>query len=249
MENDIKRAAEALKKSKGAIALTGAGISVESGIPDFRSKGGLWSKYDPAIYASLDTFLVNPEICWDMIFETLELTIPAQPNAGHIALAELEKAGCLKGVITQNIDGLHQRAGCKNVVEYHGSGVNLVCLKCGKRAATADYEEDRLARIPPKCSCGAIMKPEIIFFGEMIPHHALCISAELTENADAVLVVGTSAVVYPAAAIPGQAKRRGAIIIECNVERTGFTGSITDIFLQGKAGEILPKLAAAVAEL
>lgn len=246
MEKNIARAAEAVKNAKCVIALTGAGISVESGIPDFRSKGGLWSKYDPNIYASISTFVREPEKCWEMIFETLELTIPAKPNPGHIALAQLEAGGKLDAIITQNIDCLHTKAGSKNVIEFHGSGENLVCLKCDHKANMADYEADRLAHKPPICKCGAVMKPSIIFFGEAIPTDALHDSSRFTEQADVVLVVGTSAVVYPAAAIPMQAKRHGAFIIECNLEETGLSSGITDVFLKGKAGETLPALAAAV---
>ncbi len=249
METSVKSAADIIRNSSCLIALTGAGISVESGIPDFRSAGGLWSKYDPEIYANIDTFRRSPEKCWEMIFETLELTVPADPNPAHRALAELEDSGLLKAVITQNIDSLHQKAGSRNVIEYHGSGADLVCLKCGAEYSMKEFEDDRIRRNPPLCrnkGCGAVLKPSIIFFGEMIPEHALYSSAELAEKADAVLIVGTSAVVYPAAAIPPEAKRHGAKIIECNLEKTGFTRSITDVFLQGKAGEILPELVKAV---
>ena len=244
----IRRAAEAIKRSKTAIAFTGAGISVESGIPDFRSAGGLWEKYDPAIYASIDTFRTQPERCWEMIFDTLELTYAAKPNPGHIALAELEEMGYLKAVITQNIDNLHQRGGSKRVIEYHGNSIKLVCLKCSSEFNMDDY--DRKDRIPPRCEkCDAILKPSIIFFGEMIPHNALYESSDLANIADVVIVAGTSAVVYPAAAIPDTAKRNGAYIIESNVEKTAFTNRITDVFLQGPSGARLPELVEAVREL
>lgn len=248
MDDLMRRAAEAIKNSKAGIAFTGAGISVESGIPDFRGAGGLWEKYDPAIYASIDTFRTQPERCWEMIFDMLELTDTAKPNPGHIALAELEEMGFLKAVITQNIDNLHQRGGSKRVIEYHGNSVRLVCLKCKSEYSMDEY--DRKDRVPPKCKqCNAILKPSIVFFGEMIPHDALYDSSDLSNIADVVIVAGTSAVVYPAAAIPDTAKRNGAFIIESNIEKTSFTNRITDVFLQGPSGVKLPELVQAVREL
>ena len=248
MEDLIMQAAKAIKKTNNMIALTGAGISVESGIPDFRSAGGLWEKYDPAIYASIDTFWSQPERCWDMIFDMLDLTDNAKPNPAHIALAELEEMGHLKAIITQNIDNLHQRGGSKNVIEYHGNSVNLVCLKCHAEYSMDEY--DKSQRIPPRCKkCDAILKPSIIFFGEMIPHEAMSRSQLLTDTTDTVLVAGTSAVVYPAAAIPDIAKRHGAFIIESNLEKTGFTNRITNVFLQGPSGVVLPELVKAIRSL
>lgn len=248
MDEQILKAAEAIKKSKNMIALTGAGVSVESGIPDFRSAGGLWEKYDPAIYASIDTFRFSPDKCWEMIFDMLELTDAANPNPAHTALAELEELGFLKAIITQNIDSLHQRGGSKKVIEYHGNSVDLVCLKCGSEFSMSEY--DKSGRVPPECKkCGAILKPSIIFFGEAIPFEALSESQQFADSADVVIVVGTSAVVYPAAAIPDIAKRHGAFIIESNLEKTGFTNRITDAFLQGPSGVLLPELVKAVRKL
>ncbi len=211
MDEAILKAAKAIKNSKCVIALTGAGVSVESGIPDFRSAGGLWSKYDPAIYASIDTFRAQPRRCWDMIFEMLDLTTRAEPNAGHVAMAELESMGYLKAVITQNVDCLHQRGGSRRVIEYHGSAANLECLGCRSRYDINEY--NTAAHELPLCkNCGAVLKPSIIFFGEMIPVEALMDSRDLAEQADVVIVAGTSAVVYPAAAIPHEsqtARRHG----------------------------------------
>jgi NAD-dependent deacetylase len=241
MDNNIIKAAEIIKKSKNMIALTGAGISVESGIPDFRSAGGLWDKYDPAVYASIYSFKNMPEKVWDMIFDMIEITDNARPNNAHIALAELEKMKLLKAVITQNMDNLHQEAGSKNVIEYHGNAKHLVCLSCSAKYSSSEYEiPDR--KIPHCESCGKILKPSVIFFGENIPDHALRESQKFAEAADVVLVVGTSAVVYPAAGIPKIAKSRGAYIIEFNIEETGLTDSDTDIFIHGSAGATLPEL-------
>ena len=248
MDEMIRRAAEAIKRSKTAIAFTGAGISVESGIPDFRSAGGLWDKYDPAIYASIDTFRTQPERCWVMLFEMFDLTSGAKPNPAHVALAELEEMGFLKAIITQNIDNLHQRGGSKRVIEYHGNSVELVCLKCNAKYDVDDF--DRTDNVPPRCEkCDTILKPAIVYFGEMIPPDALYEASDLANSADVLIIVGTSAVVYPAAAIPDTAKRNGAFIIESNIEKTSFTNRITDVFLQGPSGERLPELVKAVKAL
>ncbi|HOK00870.1 MAG TPA: NAD-dependent deacylase [Spirochaetota bacterium] len=241
MLSAISDAVSVIKKSKSMIALTGAGISVESGIPDFRSAGGLWDKYDPAIYASIHSFRNMPERVWEMIFELIDITERAKPNSAHQALANLEEMGLLKAVITQNIDNLHQEAGSKNVIEYHGNAKHLVCLTCGSQYSPLDFDLEH-KEIPHCEACGKVLKPSVVFFGEMIPPDALYNSQRYAEEADVVLVVGTSAVVYPAASIPGVVKSHGGIVIEFNLERTELTGSITDIFIQGKAGQTLPQV-------
>lgn len=238
--NNYKEAAQIIKKSKQAIALTGAGVSVESGIPDFRSSGGLWELYDPAIYANIENFYRMPEKIWEMIFAMVELTETARPNPGHEAMARMEELGYLKAIITQNIDNLHQEGGSKHVIEYHGNASRLECQKCGKEYANEDF--DFSLRVPPRCECEAILKPTVIFFGEAIPVKAMTESQILAENADVVIVAGTSAVVYPAAGIPLVARQSGAHIIECNIEKTGLTDQYTDIFIQGPTGETLPEL-------
>ena len=242
MTIELAKAAEIIKKSKNMIALTGAGISVESGIPDFRSAGGLWDKYDPAIYASIYSFKSMPEKVWEMIFEMIEMTDNAKPNPGHTALAELEKMGLLKAIITQNIDNLHQEGGSRNVVEYHGNAKKLECLKCSKDFSPEQFNV-HIKEVPVCPDCEKILKPSVVFFGEMIPHDALFNAQKYAEKADVVLVVGTSAIVYPAAGIPAIAKSNGAKIIEFNLEETELTHDITDVFIQGPAGETLPALA------
>ena len=244
MATPLELAADRIKKSRYTIALTGAGISVESGIPDFRSAGGLWSKYDPSIYANIDVFDSDPEKVWQMIFEMIELTASSRPNKGHLALADLEHMGYLKGIITQNIDNLHQEAGNTSVVEYHGNASHLVCLSCGKRFGVGEF--DLTFRIPPRCpSCRmVILKPGVVFFGETIPADAMRQSNLMASKADVVLVIGTSAVVYPAAAIPLSAKTNGATIIEFNLEHTELTARGTDIFVEGSAGVTLPDVVA-----
>ena len=240
MEEKIKKLWEDLKSSRHAIALTGAGISAESGIPTFRGAQGLWSKYDPDEYAHISSFRRDPEKIWHMLRELILILKDAKPNPAHVALAELEKRGILKCVITQNVDGLHQKAGSKNVIEFHGTNSRLICLNCPDVVVDAyslDYKEF------PRCpKCGALLKPDVVFFGEPIPPDALSRSFEEARRCDLCLVIGTSAVVYPAAEIPFVAKRHGAKVVEINPEPTGLTNTITDYIILGKAGEVGAKL-------
>lgn len=238
MRNLIEEASDIIINSKLTLALTGAGISVESGIPDFRSPGGLWSKYDPFEYASITVFRANPEKVWEMAQEMTELVNGAKPNNAHIGMADLEKMGYLHHIITQNVDNLHQEAGSKNVIEYHGNTSTLTCLRCGKRYKSIDKKGE----IPPRCRCGQILKPDAVFFGEAIPIDALNKSFQLASQAHALMVVGTSALVSPANTIPSVAKQSGAKLIEINKESTHLTDTITDVFLQGNAGEMIPAL-------
>ena len=240
----MKGVAEEIIKSKFCIALTGAGISTESGIPDFRSKNGLWNRYDINEYGYLQSFLKNPEKVWKMLAEMAELFEKAKPNPAHYALAELEKLGLLKAVITQNIDGLHQEAGNKKVIEFHGSFNTLTCLNCGKKYSK---EEINLKNLP-RCTCNGILKPDIVFFGEPIPTKALNEALELANKSDLILVIGTSCAVYPAAELPIIVKRKGGKIIEINREESGLS-YLADYKLLGKAGEILPKVVEEVKKL
>lgn len=234
----IRRAAEDILKARRAVAFTGAGISVESGIPDFRSPGGLWSRFDPDEYAHIEAFRRDPEKVWRMLREMLELTLGAKPNPAHRALAELEELGLLRAVITQNVDGLHQRAGSREVIEFHGTQDWLVCLGCGWRRPSEGITPEE---IPPRCPhCDLILKPDVVFFGEPIPWQAQRKALEEARSCDLMLVVGTSAVVFPAGELPILAKRQGAIIIEINKEPTVLTGSISDYLIQGEAGKTLP---------
>ncbi len=238
MKELITEAAEIIIKSNLTLALTGAGISVESGIPDFRSAGGLWAKYDPAEYATIEAFRADPEKVWQMLREMDEIVSAARPNKAHIGLGELEKMGYLHVIITQNVDNLHQEGGARNVIEYHGNSRSLSCLWCGRRYSV----EEKKGQFPPRCECGKILKPDVVFFGEPIPPDALNRSFELASRAQALLVIGTSAVVSPANTIPTVAKQNHAKIIEINMEKTHLTDSVTNIFLQGSAGEIVDAL-------
>lgn len=242
MEELIGQAAEIIMNSKFTMALTGAGISVESGIPDFRSADGLWSKFDPAEYASITSFKAKPEMVWEMLREMDKVVSQARPNKAHLGMGELEEMGYLHCIITQNIDNLHQMGGAKNVIEYHGNSSTLSCLWCGKRYKS----EEKRDEYPPRCECQKVLKPDVVFFGEAIPEYALNRSFQLASSAQALLVVGTSALVSPANTIPAIAKQNGAKIIEINRERTHLTDTLTDIYLQGGAGKVISDLVAAV---
>jgi NAD-dependent deacetylase len=244
MHDLINKAVQILYDSNMTIALTGAGISVESGIPDFRSAGGLWSIYDPSEYATIDAFTANPEKVWNMLREMDKLVTGAKPNKAHIGLGRLEQMGYLKHIITQNVDNLHQSGGSRNVIEYHGNSNKLSCLQCGKRYT---MEEKRNEHVPA-CECGRILKPDVIFFGEAIPEKALYTSIHLANSAQALMVIGTSAVVSPANNIPLLAKKSGAKVIEINKERTHLTSTLTDLFIEGEAGEVIDKLVSAISE-
>ena len=245
MDELIEKAARIILESKLTIALTGAGISVESGIPDFRSKGGLWDRFDPEEYATIYAFTKTPEKVWLMLKEMEETVDKARPNEAHNGLAELERMGLLQTVITQNIDNLHQEAGSRDVIEYHGNSRSLTCLSCNRKY---DYKEKK-GEYPPKCECGKILKPDVIFFGEAIPVKAMARSSQFASTCQALLIIGTSAVVSPFNILPRQAKQAGSRIIEINLEKTVLTGHITDIFLQGKASEQVSHVVSAVKEL
>jgi NAD-dependent deacetylase len=239
--NELDYAIELIKNSKHTTVFTGAGISVESGIPPFRGKDGLWSKYDPTIL-DISFFYSHPEKSWRVIREIFyDFFGKAQPNAAHKAIAEMEKRGLVQTVITQNIDGLHQEAGSRAVYEFHGTSRTLVCTECGKKFLA---EEINLETLPPKCDeCGGLIKPDFIFFGEPIPEPAGSLSFAEAEKADLFIVVGTSGEIMPASLIPIEAERNGAKIIEINKAKSNFTEEeLPDVFLQGKATEVFEAL-------
>ncbi|MDL2286388.1 NAD-dependent deacylase [Desulfococcaceae bacterium OttesenSCG-928-F15] len=244
MEKKIAEAAARLKKCRHVVALTGAGISVESGIPDFRSAGGLWEKYDPSEYAHIDAFYRKPNQVWQMLSDMYELLHPAKPNPAHLALADMERDGVLKEIITQNIDSLHQKAGNTRVIEFHGHFRTLKCESCGARKKT---EEISVEELPPLCAkCGRAMRPEIVFFGEGIPPKAYEDAMQAVSLCDGLIIIGTSAVVAPASYLPGIARDRGAFILEVNLETTPLSRKIVDLHIGGSAGSILPLLVEAI---
>ncbi len=236
----ISEAVRLLQQSNYTTAFTGAGISVESGIPPFRGDDGLWSKYDP-IVLDLDYFHAHPAHSWDVIKEIFyDFFGKAEANSAHKALAKMEQMGLLKNVITQNIDNLHQEAGSDSVIEFHGNSRTLVCTGCQKSYINGDFSLDEM---PPRCiDCNALIKPDFIFFGEGIPPMAYQKSIETAENAEVFLLIGTTGEVMPASQIPHLAKSKGAKIIEINPNPSNFTHQITDVFLQGKATEIMEEI-------
>ncbi|MDD2315899.1 MAG: NAD-dependent deacylase [Desulfobacterales bacterium] len=237
METSIKRAARDLVSSRHAVALTGAGISVESGIPPFRGKGGMWEKFDPMECAHIQAFMENPARVWAIFLKEMKTILDqARPNSAHIGLLQMEQLGILKTIITQNIDGLHQMAGNSDVIEFHGNFAWQQCMECGCRIPTSRLI---LNSLPPRCDCGGILRPECVFFGEMILPDSLERSRRIAARCDLMLVVGTSAVVQPAAFMPVIAKDAGATIIEINPEKTPLTHAVSDYLIQGNAGEII----------
>jgi len=233
MINDYITAAKYLNNSKVTVAFTGAGISVESGIPTFRGPNGLWSKYDPKIL-DIDYFLQNPKESWKYIKEIFyDYMQNVKPNDAHKCLANLEAKNKLKAIITQNIDNLHQLAGSKNVIEFHGTAQKLICMNCFKKY---DISEISLDDLPPTCpKCWGLLKPDFVFFKEPIPKKALEESLKLAQMCDVMLVIGTTGEIQPASQIPIIAKQNGAKIIEINIEPSNYTNTITDIFLNDKA--------------
>ena len=235
----IDNATNALLNSNYTIVLTGAGISVESGIPPFRGEGGLWTKYDPSLF-TLSYFMNNPEHSWEVLKKIFyESFKNMKPNIAHVILSIMERKGYLKTIITQNIDGLHQAAGSRNVIEYHGGIDYLTCLKCRTKYRV---NEKILEKNPPKCKCGGVLKPNIVFFEEIIPEEVLSAVAEEVSMAELLMVIGTTAEIYPAAQIPYEVKRKGGNIIEINPNPSAITETLTDIFIQAKATEALSEI-------
>jgi NAD-dependent deacetylase len=243
-DQPVALAAEAIREAEIIVGFTGAGISVESGIPPFRGKGGLWNRWDPS-FLEIRTFFEKPLFSWKLIREIFyDFFGKATPNPAHRALAAMERAGLMHGVITQNIDNLHQQAGSHIVHEFHGSSSRFRCTRCG-RVEPSNIE--RLKKLPLYCiACGSLVKPDFIFFGEGIPEPAGKESRRLAERCDAMLVIGTSGEVMPACSLPYLAKEKGATIIEVNPEATVYTGTITDIHLQGPAGVMMKELGEAL---
>lgn len=240
LKSKIKEAASIIQKANYVCAFTGAGISVESGIPTFRGDDGIWDKYDP-LMLEIQYFLEHPEKSWKVIKEIFFETLgEAKPNRAHEVLAEMEKRGLLKEIITQNIDNLHQDAGNKIVHEFHGNARYLICTKTGERLAAAYADLNALPPIHP--ATGGLLKPDFIFFGEGIPADAFQASLEVAKKADVLLIIGTTGEVMPASQIPSIAKDNGAKIIEINTEPSNYTAGLSDVFLQGKASEMMDQI-------
>jgi NAD-dependent deacetylase len=243
----IQHAAELLSSARRGLALTGAGVSAESGIPTFRGEGGLWTKYDPVKVASIDYFMADPAAYWNVSKQRGRVALAAKPNRGHDALAQLEKRGHLAAVATQNTDGLHRDAGSQNVIELHGSGRTVQCLDCGACEPRSEVQQRLDVEMPPRCrSCGGgFLKPTVVLFGEPMPQPEVQQAFALASQADVMLVVGSSLVVFPAAEIPLVAVRAGAPMIVINAEPTPLD-RIARVVIHGRAGEVLPEILDAI---
>ncbi len=237
--NNFKKAVEFLKEANSIAVMTGAGISAESGVPTFRGRGGLWKKYRAEELATPEAFKRDPVLVWKFYDYRRQLISEVHPNKAHEILAKWEKRLKNLTIVTQNIDGLHQKSGSRNVIELHG---NIWEVRCIKENKIFKYEENPIKEFPPKCpDCGSIIRPNVVWFGESLNPEILSLSFSLFENSDIALVIGTSSVVYPAAHLPLLTKKSGGKIIEINIEETSLTG-LSDIFLKGKASEILKEI-------
>jgi NAD-dependent protein deacetylase/lipoamidase len=239
----VARLADLLEHRRPCVVLTGAGISTESGIPDFRSAGGIWERYDPAEVAHIDAFRRDPARVWEFYALRLDALRAAEPNDGHRALAELEEQGWIGAVVTQNVDGLHQRAGSREVVEVHGSLREAECVHCGVRVSS----EDAIASLPlPPCpECGEVLKPGVVMFGELLPVEAIDRAQTLAAEAGILLGVGSSLEVHPVAALPGATLSSGGVLAIVNRGSTPWDPE-AEIVLDAGAGPTLRTLASAL---
>jgi NAD-dependent deacetylase len=228
--------ARMIVESQPCVVLTGAGASTESGIPDFRSASGIWARYDPMEYATIDAFRRNPAKVWDFYYKRLDVLADAKPNAAHRALAELEQQGLVEAVITQNVDRLHQEAGSQRVIEVHGSIRAACCLQCGRRE---EYEQViALGPVPACAACGTVLKPDVVMFGELLPAGAMEEASELAQRAGLLLVVGSSLEVYPVAGLPEEALETGSRLAIVNRGPTPYDRR-ADLKIDASAGETL----------
>ena len=232
--------ADKLQQAKKIVFVTGAGISQESGIPTFRGNDGLWKKYDPMQLATINAFNQNPKLVWEWYEDRRKNILAAKPNAGHVAISELAKHKEV-WVLTQNIDGLHQRAGSQNVLELHGSIITIKCTVCNfKDKITSDFSE-----MPPLCKCGNILRPDVVWFGESLPQDVWGDAMTHSSLCDVMVVAGTSLSVSPANLLPMYAKQNGALIIEVNPEETLMSASM-DLSIRSTSAKALPELVSIV---
>jgi len=239
MDGKISKLKKMVATSDQIVVFTGAGFSAESGISTFRGAGGLWSKYDPSIYADINYFIRDPSYYWSFFRdERYPVIKKAKPNDGHNALVELEKRGKIYRIITQNIDGLHQVAGSSDVIELHGNTRKILCTRCDETYNMDEAYERLQKELPPRCSCGAVLKPSTVLFGEPLPQYALDMATLAARNCDMFLVLGSSLVVYPAASMPRIAKKNGAILVIINIDPTPMD-NIADIVINESASKVL----------
>ena len=235
--NFDKTLIEKLRTSKSIVFFTGAGISAESGIPTFRGKDGIWNKLKPEELANFDAFLKNPELVWEWYKHRKQIIKESKPNAGHLAIAEAQNIFPKVSVVTQNIDNLHRRAGSKTVYELHGNIERNYCIRC----KTFYNEELDFSNGVPICKCSGLIRPDVVWFGEVLPEDQFNLSEKAAEDSDIFFIIGTSAVVYPAASLIFTAKQSGAYLIEVNIEETEISHFV-DKSLFGLSGKILPAL-------
>lgn len=228
----------ALKEASSVAILTGAGVSAESGVPTFRGKDGLWKNFRAEELATPSAFFRDPELVWEWYSWRREIIRDIAPNPAHNSIAKMEEMFDRFTLITQNVDGLHNRAGNEKIIELHG---NIWRVRCTKEEKIFWNDEDFSDKIPPLCSCGAMLRPDVVWFGESLPIEAITKAVEESRSCDLFFVIGTSAVVEPAASLPRMAKEAGAYLVEVNIEKTPVSGFADDVYL-GKAGEILPAL-------
>jgi len=234
----VARCAERLRAARRVTVLTGAGVSAESGVPTFRGPEGLWKTFRPEELATPEAFARDPKLVWEWYDWRRQKVSRCKPNPAHLSLVRLEKAKVDFTLVTQNVDGLHHAAGSQNVVEVHGDIWRLRCSSC------EFVEENRqvpLPEIPPRCACGRLLRPDVVWFGEPLPEAEIQKAASAASRAEVMLVVGTSSLVYPAASLPRLARESGAAVFEINAEPTPLTPYV-DSALRGRAGEILPEV-------
>ncbi|MFQ6022130.1 MAG: NAD-dependent deacetylase [Acidiferrobacterales bacterium] len=238
--SDIETVNRWLDEADRVAVLTGAGISAESGVPVFRGPGGLWRQHRPEHLATPEAFARNPQLVWEWYDWRRSRVAEAEPNAGHYALAQLEHTVPDFTLITQNVDGLHDRAGSHRTLKLHGDLWWVRCTRCGRESQNTDVP---LPELPPHCACGALLRPAVVWFGEALSSDVLRAAGETTVNAQVFLVIGTSALIQPAASLPFMAQQNGARVVEINPERTPLS-THADVNLFGPAGELLPQLVA-----
>lgn len=246
----LETARQLVRAAKRIVAFTGAGISAESGIPTYRdAEESLWAKFDPNKIVNIDYFRRDPVPYWHFFKDhRYQVMSKARPNPGHVALAEMERAGRLTAIITQNIDGLHSQAGSVNVIELHGNTRTIGCLSCETDHTMEEVYAQLEMTFPPVCrECGGGLKPRVVFFGESLPKQALIAAAEAAQATDLLIAIGSSLQVYPAAAVPAEARRAGAKLLIVNKTPTPFD-YLADALLPEAAGLVLPKLVAALRE-
>lgn len=232
-----------LRSKVSTVVLTGAGVSAESGVPTFRGEDGIWKKFNAMELASVEGFMSNPKLVWEWYLFRRNVISNVKPNPGHLTLAAMENSITNFTLVTQNVDNLHREAGSRNIIELHGNISRNKCFKCGQPLENMEIDPDNL----PLCDCGGQIRPDVVWFGEMLPAEAILTAERKSEQADLFFSIGTGAEIFPAAQLPFVAKQTGAYLVEVNLTPTNVTAVADEVF-QGKSGEILPEIWRAVSE-